>query len=73
MNTEEKIKFIVESVKFLFDKDISIIDDNTKLSNLGLDSLDVVELVLYYEEQTGNRIEDDRTPILFSDLLRAME
>lgn len=44
--------------------------ESTQLTSLGLDSLDIVELQLFYEEQTGVMIPDsDRRISTIKDLL----
>jgi acyl carrier protein len=40
------------------------IDEDTVLREIGLDSLDIVELQLYYEEETNEEIPDPEFPIV---------
>lgn len=48
-------------------------DDNTTLRELTLDSLKVVELQMFYEEQTGKLIPDTVDPIVtMGDLINLM-
>lgn len=62
---EEKLLFVksaIEEIKNI--KLNSLLEENTLLYSLELDSLDVVELQLYYEEQTGKLAKDPTTPVL---------
>ena len=72
MNDEEKIDFIREAIFKITKKDVKINSQDT-LSNIGLDSLDIVELQMYYEENTGNEISDDVSIIIVEDLMRVMK
>ena len=48
MNDQEKIKFIKEAILKISNKDIKI-NSQDVLLDMGLDSLDIVELQIYYE------------------------
>jgi acyl carrier protein len=71
MVQDEKILFLQIAMKELFNKDIEILPNQT-LSDLGLDSLDIVELQMYYEESTNGQITDDSVPVTVADLLAMM-
>jgi acyl carrier protein len=72
MNDEEKIDFIREAIFKISKKDIKI-SPQDKLSDLGLDSLDIVELQLYYEENIGHEISDDASISIVEDLMKVMK
>lgn len=65
MNTQEKLEFLKEAiVNVKGSADNFTLTETTNLLDLGLDSLDIVELQLYYEEKTGNVAKDPTSPIL---------
>ena len=71
MTEQDKIKFLESAIKALFDKELTLnLDDN--LLDLGIDSLDAVELQLYYEEQHDVQLDDSRAVITVRDLIAAM-
>lgn len=72
MNDEEKIEFIREAIFKMSKKDIKI-GPQDKLADLGLDSLDTVELQVYYEENTGDEIPDGVSIVTVKDLMRVMK
>jgi acyl carrier protein len=72
MNDEEKIDFIREAILKVSNKDIKISPQNVLL-DMGLDSLNIVELQMYYEEHTGNEIPDDVVIVTVSDLMKVMK
>jgi acyl carrier protein len=72
MNDKEKIDFIKEAILKMTKKDIKI-SPQDKLLDLGLDSLDTVELQLYYEESTGDEIPDDASLVTVEDLMKVMK
>jgi acyl carrier protein len=74
MNTNEKLKFLklaimdIKRSKVEFD-----LTENMNLKDLGLDSLDTVELQMYYEEKTQQPTIDPVGPInTVKDLLDIM-
>jgi len=70
MTEQDKIKFLESAIKTLFDKELTLnLDDN--LLDLGIDSLDAVELQLYYEEQHNVQL-DDTAVVTVRDLIAAM-
>jgi acyl carrier protein len=60
MSNEEKIKLLIEGLKEIADKEIGPegLPGSTLLSELKLDSLDIVELLMFYEEKTGQVVPD---------------
>ena len=72
MNDQEKIKFIKEAILKISNKDIKI-NSQDVLLDMGLDSLDIVELQIYYEETTGNEISDDVLITTVEDLMKVMK
>ena len=72
MNDEEKIDFIREAIFKISKRDVKINSQDT-LSDIGLDSLDIVELQMYYEENTGDEIPDDVSITTVEDLMKVMK
>ncbi len=69
----KKIELLKSFIKKIKNIDDLTIDLNTELSTLKLDSLDVVELQMMYEDETGNTTLDSVKPILtVKDLLDLM-
>ena len=57
MNTYGKVKAIV--VEQLGDDDAEVTIDSTFIDDLGADSLDIVELIMAFEEEFNVEIPDD--------------
>jgi acyl carrier protein len=72
MTDAEKIKFIEDAVLVLFKKKISLKPTDILL-NLSIDSLDVVELQMYYEEKVGIETDSDIPAVTVSDLMAIMK
>lgn len=72
MTDAEKIKFIEDAVLVLFKKTVSLKPTDVLL-DLSIDSLDVVELQMYYEEKVGVETESDVPAITVSDLMSIMK
>jgi acyl carrier protein len=72
MTEQEKIEFLESAILKLFDKTVTLsLDDN--LLDLGIDSLDAVELQLYYEEEMDVQMEDTNgIAITVRDLIKMM-
>lgn len=71
MTEQDKIKFLEAAIKKLFDKELTLnLDDN--LLDLGIDSLDAVELQLHYEEEHEIQLDDSRAVVTVRDLIVAM-
>lgn len=68
----EKLDFINTSLSKLFDKNFKVsIDDN--LYNIGLDSLDIIELQVEYEETFNVEFPDAlKSPTTVRDLINLM-
>lgn len=72
MNNQEKLDFIKTTIdsRFGIRGDVS---PESNLIELGLDSLDIVELQIYYEEQFSCELPDPENPILtIRDLMDIM-
>lgn len=74
MNTESNMEFLRETIAELQGGKIHNFTIETRLSDLGLDSLDVVELQMAYEDKM-NIVIDDPTEALVTigDLLLLMK
>jgi len=72
MTEQEKIDFIQNAIFHLFNKKITITPSDVLLE-IGLDSLDIVELQMYYEEQTKHEIQDDMQIHTVAELLALMK
>lgn len=72
MNVAEKLEFIQASINELLKKEIQITPD-TVLLDIGLDSLDIVELEMKYEETFNVELKNPDFPIhTVADLINAM-
>ncbi len=61
MNNDKKMELLKEGLQAISADskvDLASVTGSTSLSSLGLDSLDIVELLMYYEEKTGKTIPD---------------
>ena len=72
MTDQEKIKFIEDAVLKLFKKTIKLAPHDNLL-DMGLDSLDTVELQVYYEEVVGTEVCNDAKIITVADLMALMK
>lgn len=73
MSEAEKIEFLSNAMRELFKKNITTISRTDKLTNFGLDSLDIVELQMYYEEKNGVETTDAIKPVItVGDLIELM-
>jgi acyl carrier protein len=72
MTDQEKIEFIEDAVLKLFKKTIKL-SPTDNLLEVGLDSLDVVELQVHYEEVTGNEVNDDAKASTVAELMSLMK
>jgi acyl carrier protein len=71
MNTQEKIEFLQTAVAKLFKTKVDLnLDD--QLRDIGLDSLDVVELQLYYEEHFDVQLPDTAVINTVGDIVALM-
>jgi acyl carrier protein len=73
MTETEKMQFLITAIKELFNKTIPVLSIDDSFSKLGLDSLDTVELQMYYEDKNGVETKDSSKPIkTIGDLLELM-
>jgi acyl carrier protein len=71
MNTQEKIEFLQTAIAKLFNTRVDLnLDD--QLRDIGLDSLDVVELQLYYEEHFDVQLPDTAVINTVGDIVALM-
>ena len=61
MTDTEKLKFLEDAIEKLFNQTLQLAPGD-ELRDLGLDSLDVIELQLNYEETVGKIIPDTAGP-----------
>lgn len=71
MNDVEKLRFLETAMLSLFGRTV-LLDATMCLVDVGLDSLDVVELQLYYEEISGKELLDVTPIVSVQDLLNIM-
>ena len=72
MTDTEKLEFIKNAILVVSNKKMDILATDL-LTNLGLDSLEVVELQMYYEEQTGHEMDPDVTVVTVGDMMKLMK
>jgi acyl carrier protein len=72
MTKQQKIDFIQNAIFHLFKKKITLSPSDVLL-NIGLDSLDIVELQIYYEEQTGHELNDEAQIHTVAELIALMK
>lgn len=75
MTDNEKIQFLEKAFLELFKEQAKILPllPSTPLADLGLDSLDIVQLQMHYEDVTGNLIDTDDIIITVADLIEKMK
>lgn len=66
---EKVIQIIAEKINC----DASTLTQETKFADLGIDSLDVTELVMNIEDEFGIELEVDSSLTTISDLLKLVE
>ncbi|MCD6551798.1 acyl carrier protein [Thermotoga sp.] len=59
MEREELLAKFVEIVSEKIGKDLETIDEEASFDELGFDSLDVIDLVMFFEDEFAIRIEDE--------------
>ena len=70
MTSDEKLDFLKNAINSLFKKEVKELSLETILIDIGLDSLDIVELQMFYEEETGLEIIDtDSQPVTIGQLI----
>ena len=72
MNEQQKIDFIQNAILHLFKKKVTLSPSDVLLE-IGLDSLDIVELQMYYEEQTNHEIQDEVQIHTVAELIALMK
>lgn len=73
MTDQEKLDFLTKAVTELFRKDLKTeLTPETVLLDIGLDSLDIVELQMYYEEQYNVETSTDSRVVKVQDLMKLM-
>ena len=72
MTDQQKIDFIQDAIFNLFKKKVTLSPSDILLE-IGLDSLDIVELQMYYEEQTNHEIEDEVQIHTVAELIALMK
>lgn len=71
MTQQEKIEFLQGAIAKLFDRTLNLsLDDD--LRDLGLDSLDVVELQLFYEDHFEVQLPDTAVINTVGDIVALM-
>ena len=74
MTEQEKLEFLNSAITKLFKKTFDITTDlDTALVDIGLDSLDIVELQMYYDDETGHDSPTDKRVVTLRDLLGLMQ
>jgi acyl carrier protein len=74
MTDQEKLDFIKQAIKTLFNKQTrDEIKPEDVLLELGLDSLDIVELQMHYEDKTGVMTETDSRVVTVADMMALMQ
>ena len=72
MTESEKIIFIELTIAKLFKKTVNL-KPSDNLLDLGIDSLEIVELQMYYEEATGIEIDAESQLVTVQDLMVMMK
>jgi len=73
MTDQEKLNFILETLQKVIKKDIlSISPELSLVDDLELDSLDIVEIQIHYEETFNTRTKDSSVSTV-QDLMDLME
>jgi len=72
MTDNEKIKFIEDAILTLTKKTVKL-KPNDVLTETSLDSLEIVELQMYYEEETGHELSPDARVVTVQDLMSIMK
>lgn len=73
MSDIDKIVFLKSAIKELKGLDVPDLDRTMRLVDLKIDSLDAVELQMYYEDKTGVETRDpDKAVVTIGDLIDLM-
>lgn len=74
MTDQEKLEFLNKAITEMFKKTFDMSTSlDTPLADIGLDSLDIVELQMYYDEQTGQDSPTDKRVVTLRDLMGLMQ
>lgn len=73
MNNLEKLEFLEDAVQNKFGKELTEkLTPETALTSIGLDSLDIVELQMYYEDTYNIEIPTSARIITVGDIMALM-
>lgn len=73
MNDLDKLKFLEEAVTVRFSKKLTEkLTPETNLTDIGLDSLDIVELQMYYEDTYGVETPTSSKLVQIKDIMALM-
>ena len=64
---------VIKAVSFFVKEGASEISESSEFADLGLDSLDITELVLNLEEEFGIELTMDASIVTINDLARKIE
>jgi acyl carrier protein len=74
MTDQEKLDFLAKAITEVFSKTLTEpLTPSMVLLDLGLDSLDIVELQMYYEEQYNVETSTDSRVTTIQDLMNLMQ
>jgi len=74
MTDQEKLEYINNAIKSQFNKEPKVpITPDARLLDLGLDSLDIVELQMFYEDDQGIELSADARVVFVRDLMSLMK
>jgi acyl carrier protein len=74
MNSQDNLKWLENILNSKFNNPVSSITEDTMIEDLGIDSLDLVELQLEYENDFGVELPDSTDEIrTVRDLLNLLE
>ena len=74
MTETEKLEFLETAIKSVFNKKLkSPISPEDRVLDIGLDSLDTVELQMYYEDKTQHEISTTARIYTVKDLMVLMK
>jgi acyl carrier protein len=73
MSDSDKLDFIMKALTEIFEKDVRNISPSDRLLDLGLDSLDIVELQMHYEDVMHAETETDDVLLTVGDLMSVMK
>lgn len=69
MTRTETLEFLINAIR-KFSPAATLIVEDTVLADIGLNSLDIVELQMYYEDETNTQVADPTVPLItVKDLL----